>query len=164
MPPQNQPARSADEQLSIVDTLAAQTFPEGKGQSRTEHGWGGPGYHIAILRATQDFWDDRSPEVVEPAVQELESDLTAIASALTGRWGDPITVDLWPYLGLDNPDYPNIEPAPEPMRSLCNVAASMLVWRIPSTSRWLGLTIGQGDRELPFELLAAVGQESSFPH
>ncbi|MFI0964175.1 hypothetical protein ACH4S8_22590 [Streptomyces sp. NPDC021080] len=163
MPHRNQPAGSADEQLSIIDTLIAQPFPEGKGDVKTEHGWSGAGFHMAVLRETQDFWEDRSPEIVEPAVQELEVDLTALAGILTGRWGDPTTVDLWPYLGLDDPDYPDTEPAPEPLLSLCGLAANLLAWRIPSTGRWLGLTIGQADREFPFELLAAVGGESSFP-
>ncbi|MET8854589.1 hypothetical protein [Streptomyces sp. NPDC004579] len=163
MPPQNQPVGSTDQQLSIIDTLIAQPFPEGKGHTRSENGWGGPGFHIAILRETQDFWEDRSPEVVEPAEQELEVDLTSLTGILTERWGDPATVDLGRYLGLDDPDYPNTEPAPEPLLSLCGYAANLLVWRIPSTGRWLGLTIGQGDPELPIQLFAAVGQESSFP-
>ncbi|MFD5813081.1 hypothetical protein [Streptomyces sp. NPDC127038] len=163
MPPQNQSASSTDEQLSIIDTLIAQPFPEGKGDTKTEHGWGGAGFHIAVLRATQDFWDDRSSEIVEPAVQELEVDLTALAGILTERWGDPTAVDLWLYLGLDDPDYPNTEPAPEPLSSLSGLAINLLAWRIPSTGRWLGLTIGQGDREFPFELLAAVSEGSSFP-
>ena len=105
----------------------------------------------------------RAPGDSESALQELEVNLTAVADVLTERWGDPITVDLWPYLGLDDPDYPNTEPAPEPLSSLCGLAVSMLAWRIPSAGRWLGLTIGQVDTEFPFELLAAVGEESSFP-
>jgi hypothetical protein len=67
-----------------------------------------------------------------------------------------------PYLGLDSPDYPDIE-APEPLNFLCNLAGSMQVWQMPSTGRWLGLTIGQVDRELPLELLVAVGEASTFP-
>ncbi|WP_416986100.1 hypothetical protein [Streptomyces sp. T028] len=160
--PHEKPPGSAEEQLSIVDALITQPFPEEKGRSKTEHGWGGPGYHIAVLRASQDFWEDRSPEIVEPAVQELEVDLAAVAEALTERWGSPATVDLWQYLGFDDPDYPDVE-VPEPLCSLSSLAVNMLVWPVPATGRWLGLTIGQGDRELPFELLAAVGEESSLP-
>lgn len=86
-----------------------------------------------------------------------------MAAVLSKRWGDPTTVDLWPYLGLDDPDYPDTEPVPEPLFSLCGLAVSMLAWRIPSTDRWLGLMIGQVDTEFPFELLASVGEEASFP-
>jgi hypothetical protein len=32
----------------------------------------------------------------------------------------------------------------------------MQVWLHPESGRWLALTIGQGDKELPLELLAAV--------
>ncbi|WP_329299725.1 hypothetical protein OG410_15750 [Streptomyces sp. NBC_00659] len=163
MPLQNQPAGSTREQLSIIDTLITQPFPEGKGDMKTELGWGGAGFHIAILRATQDFWGDRTPGDSEAALQELEVELTAVAAVLSKRWGDPTTVDLWPYLGLDDPDYPDTEPVPEPLFSLCGLAVSMLAWRIPSTDRWLGLMIGQVDTEFPFELLASVGEEASFP-
>ncbi|TGB16084.1 hypothetical protein [Streptomyces sp. MZ04] len=72
-------------------------------------------------------------------------------------------VDLWPYLGLDDPDYPDIEEAPEPLGSLSMLAGSMRTWQVPSTGRWLGLAIGQVDRELPFELLAAVSEASTPP-
>jgi hypothetical protein len=34
----------------------------------------------------------------------------------------------------------------------------MQVWRHPASGRWLALAIGQGDKELPLELLAAVGE------
>jgi hypothetical protein len=60
-------------------------------------------------------------------------------------------------------DYPDIEEAPEPLGLLCMLAGSMQMWQVPSTGRWLGLTIGQVDRELPFELLAAVGEASTLP-
>ncbi|MDR6981256.1 hypothetical protein J2X68_007998 [Streptomyces sp. 3330] len=162
MPIQDRTAGSHEEQLAIIDACISLPFPEGKGESRTDHGWSGPGYHLAVLRVTQDFWDDRSPEVVEPIERELEADLAALAETLTGRWGSPVTVDLSPYLGSDDPGDPGAE-APEPLCSLSVLAGDLLAWRVPSTGRWLGLTIGQGDRELPFELLAAVGEESSCP-
>jgi hypothetical protein len=92
----------------------------------------------------------------------LEADLTALVTVLTGRWGSPTMVDLWPYLGLDNPDCSDIEP-PEPLGSLCKPAGGMQMWQVPSIDRWLGLTIGQVDREFPFELLVAVGEASTLP-
>ncbi|MEV7388325.1 MULTISPECIES: hypothetical protein [unclassified Streptomyces] len=155
-------AGSTEEQLSIIDDLTALPFPEHEGHSNTQHGWGGPGYHVAVLRQSRDFWDVPDPETVTAAEEELETDLSALVTVLAGRWGSPTEVDLWPYLGLDHPDYPNIE-APEPLCSLCNLAGSMRMWQVPSTDRWLGLTIGQVDREFPFELLAAVGEASTLP-
>ncbi|WP_316528687.1 hypothetical protein [Kitasatospora brasiliensis] len=37
------------------------------------------------------------------------------------------------------------------------------VWRVPSTGRWVGLTVAQTDRELPFELLTPIGDDSCLP-
>ncbi|MEV0537669.1 hypothetical protein [Kitasatospora sp. NPDC050463] len=148
-------------QLSIIDELSALPFPEQDGKPGIGGGWGGPGHHVAVLRESQDFWDDRSEEIVEAAEKELELDLEALAVVLTARWGSPTTVDLWPYLGFDNPD-PEFM-TPEPLGFLCNVAGSMRLWQPPSSGRWLALAIGQADRELPFQLLTAIGEASSLP-
>ncbi|MGW1541336.1 hypothetical protein ACWCPM_14055 [Streptomyces sp. NPDC002309] len=161
MPNQPWSAGSTEEQLSIIDALIALPFPEQEGQSETQHGRSGAGYHIAALRRSRDFWDVPDLETVTAAEVELEADLTALVTVLAGRWGSPTVVDLWPYLGLDNPDCPDIE-APEPLVSLCNLAGSMQMWQVPSTGRWLGLIVGQGDREFPIELLAAVGEAATL--
>ncbi|MFD0406990.1 hypothetical protein [Kitasatospora sp. NPDC127116] len=95
------------------------------------------------------------------AERELEADLHALTAVLADRWGDPATVELWPYLGFDDPDPESA--APEPLGFLCNVASTMRVWWLPSGGRWLALAVGQADPEFPFELLAAVGEESSLP-
>ncbi|MGV9253248.1 hypothetical protein [Streptomyces sp. NPDC003697] len=121
-----------------------------------------PRCHIAAFRRSRDFWDVPDPETVTAAEEELEADLTAMVTVLAGRWGSPTVVDLWPYLGLDKPDYPDMK-APERLGSLCHLAGSMQMWQVPSTGRRLGLTIGQVDRELPFELLAAVGEAFTLP-
>ncbi|MFI2073822.1 hypothetical protein [Streptomyces triculaminicus] len=162
MPSQHHPTGSSDDQLSIIDELTALPFPQQEGdRPGTNGGLSGPGYHLAVLRRSRDFWDDRSEEIVEAAEKELEADLDVLAAALTGRWGTPATVDLWPYLGFDDPDPDRT--APEPLGYLCNVAGSMQVWRLPSCDRWLALAVGQADPELPFELIAAVGEASSLP-
>jgi hypothetical protein len=46
----------------------------------------------------------------------------------------------------------------EPINFLSQLAGSMQAWPHEDSGRWLALTIGQGDKELPLELLAAVGQ------
>jgi hypothetical protein len=165
MPSQKRSTGSADTHLSIIDELTASPFPDREGRQRGRQGngggWGGPGYLVAVLRASQDFWNDRSEEIVEAAEQELESDLAALAAILTARWGSGETVDLWPYLGTDGTDPAHV--APEPLGFLSNLTDSMQVWRLPSSGRWLALAVGQADRELPFELLAAVGETSSLP-
>ncbi|GAA3033773.1 hypothetical protein GCM10010519_69790 [Streptomyces lactacystinicus] len=148
-------------QLSIVDELSILPFPEREVRPGTDRRWGGPGHHVAVLGESRDFWEDRSEEIVEAAERELEADLHALTAVLADRWGDPATVELWPYLGFDDPDPESA--APEPLGFLCNVAGTMRVWWLPSGGRWLALAVGQADPEFPFELLAAVGEESSLP-
>ncbi|WP_328761693.1 MULTISPECIES: hypothetical protein [unclassified Streptomyces] len=153
-------AGAADAHLSAVDDLIARPFPEQKVPQGKEGRSGGPGYHLAVLRESQDFWDNRSEQVVEAAERELEAALAALAKSLTSRWGSPETVDLWPYLGFDDPD-PKYS-APEPLVFLCNVAGSMQVWRLPDSDRLLALAIGQADPEYPLQLIAAVGVASAL--
>ncbi|MFE7392377.1 hypothetical protein [Streptomyces sp. NPDC057582] len=160
MSPQRQSASSSDERLSIIDSLSALPFLDEEGRPGMGGQWGGPGFHLAVLRESQDFWEDRSNEIVEPAERELEADLAGLAAVLTGRWGAPETIDLWPYLGFDNPD-PDFR-AREPLAFLCGVAGNMRVWRLPNSERWIGLALGQADPEWPFQLLAAVGEAASL--
>ncbi|MER5996875.1 hypothetical protein [Streptomyces viridosporus] len=160
MPPQHQSAGPADEQLSIIDNLSSLPFPEVEGRPGPDGQWGGPGFHLAVLRESRDFWEDRSTKIVEAAEQELEANLAALAVILTKRWGAPEAVDLWPYLGLDDPD-PDVTTR-EPLSFLCSVAGSMQMWRLPNSERWIGLAIGQADPEWQFQLLAAVGEASSL--
>jgi hypothetical protein len=132
---------------SIVDDLFSLPFPRDETPDRS----GGPGYHLRVLRASQDFWDDRDEEIVEAAEEEIDAAFQALVTALTARWGDPETIDLEPYLWSE-------DPAPEPIIRLCQLSGSMLVWRRPEAGRWLALTVGQADPEFPIELLAAVGE------
>lgn len=161
MPSQHQGPVSAGDQLSIIDSLVTRPFPEREEKPGREGRWGGPGYHVAVLRESRDFWEDRSQEVVEAAERELEEDLAEAARTLTGRWGSPDIVDLWPYLGFDRPDRDLA--APQPLLFLSCVASTMQVWRPADSGRWLALAVGQADPEWPFQLLAAVGEASSLP-
>ncbi|MFF0392832.1 hypothetical protein ACFYS8_29630 [Kitasatospora sp. NPDC004615] len=160
MASQHRPTGFTEAQLSLIDELSARPFPEHEERPGTAGGWGGPGYRVAVLRESRDFWEDRSAETVDAAEEELAADLDALATVLTARWGSPRTVELWPYLGFDHPDPEFV--APEPLGFLSNVAASMRLWQPPSSGRWLALAIGQADRELPFELIAAFGEACSW--
>ena len=51
---------------------------------------------------------------------------------------------------------------PEPLNTLCQQASSMQAWPLPGNGRWLALAIAQEDKELPVELLAAVGEASAY--
>ncbi|MFI2783724.1 hypothetical protein [Streptomyces sp. ALB3] len=120
---------------------------------------GGPGRHPLVLMASRDFWDDRSRELVEPAQLEIEAESSALAGALSERWGEPESVGLRPYLERDE----GVDAAPEPVRRLSNLAGSMQVWRAPGASRRLGLAVGQADPQFPVRLLAAVGETATLP-
>lgn len=145
------------ERIALVDRVLGLPFPQGDEAEDSGVRSSGPGHHLLILRASEDFWDARAEEVVEPAEEEIEAEFSAVATALTERWGEPETIDLWPWLAAEDSSE-TAAPAPEPLGQLCNLAGSMQVWRIPGTGRWLGLTVGQADPEFPIWLLAAVGE------
>ncbi|MFF4694090.1 hypothetical protein [Streptomyces sp. NPDC001307] len=141
-----------EEYLALIDELLAQPFPEANFHDDT--GWGGPEHRVRILRASQEFWDDDDGQAAREADADLRAYLDALIAALTARWGEPLVVDLLPYLraGLEG------EAVSEPINCLSQLAGSMQAWPRREPGRWLGLAIGQGDKELPLELLAAVGQ------
>ncbi|WP_031083981.1 hypothetical protein [Streptomyces sp. NRRL WC-3549] len=147
--------------LALIDDALALPFPAGEESEDNGVRSSGPGHHLLILRAGPDFWDDRSTERVEASEEEIEAEFSAVATALTERWGEPETVELWPYLEED------ATPAPEPLGQLSNLAGSMQLWRPPAGGpeggRWLGLAVGQADPEFPIWLLAAVGEVSALP-
>ncbi|MFB7946808.1 hypothetical protein ACFC6L_18065 [Kitasatospora phosalacinea] len=152
------PESVAAERMAVVERLCALPFPAAAGQYWAPGGWGGPGFHLLVLQESQDFWDGRGPGVVEPAEQEIEDAERALAALLTARWGAPETVDLWRYEDATDP-----VPLPEPLEFLGMLSGSALVWRLPGAVRWVGLSIGQGDPELPIQLLLAVGEVSALP-
>jgi hypothetical protein len=136
------------DQLAIVDRLLTQPFP-GTGTQEGPRS-SGPGFHVYVLRAGREFWDDRSEEVVAPAQAEIDAAFQDLAAELTARWGEPQTVDLEPCLWAE-------DEVPEPMSHISMFSLNMLVWRPPDAVRWVGLAVGQGDPELAIELLLAVG-------
>ncbi|MDP9864323.1 MULTISPECIES: hypothetical protein [Streptosporangium] len=139
---------TTEDRLAVVDDLLALPFPgEGTREGRRSSG---PGHHVCVLQASRDFWDDRSEETVEAAEEEIDTALQALVATLTTRWGEPETIDLWPYLRGE-------DPAPEPMITLCQLSGTMLLWRL-ETGRWIALAVGQADPEFPIELLAAVAE------
>ncbi|URM96308.1 hypothetical protein LUW76_19340 [Actinomadura madurae] len=139
------------DQLAIVDDLLTAPFRD---QDEWTHGgFSGPGRHVVVLQASQDFWESRDSDVVEAAEAQIEAALQALVEVLTARWGTPDQVDLGPYLWSE-------DPAPEPMGQLSQLGHDMLVWRPPETGRWVGLSVGQADPEFPIELRAAVADAS----
>lgn len=136
----------------MIDELLAQPFPGANFCNDT--GYGGPEHRVRILRASQEFWDDDDGEAACAAEAELRAYLDALIAALTARWDEPLVVDLLPYLRASLEG----EAVSEPINRLSRLAGSMQAWPHRDPGRWLGLAIGQGDKELPLELLAVVGQ------
>ncbi|MFE1288142.1 hypothetical protein [Streptomyces sp. NPDC058751] len=127
-----------EEHLAMIDELLTQPFPEK--EFRDDTGYGGPEYRVRVLRASQQFWDDHDGQAWVEAEAELRACLDALAVTLTTRLGNPLVVDLWPYL------------------STC---ISVRAWPLRDRDRWLALGHGQDDKETPWELLAAVGRPSA---
>jgi hypothetical protein len=113
--------------------------------------------------------DNRGEETVEVAEAEIDAAFQALVTEPTARWGEPEPIDLSPYLDRGLVPQPTIDrlgrrtaaeqdPVPEPINRLCGLSSTMLRWRPPESGRWIALTVGQQDPELPIELLAAVGE------
>ncbi|TJZ59266.1 hypothetical protein FCH28_04020 [Streptomyces piniterrae] len=139
-----------DEYLTAIDRLRLRDFPAQPGCAAMVES--GPGFHIADLRVSGDFWDADLTEVAA-ALDEFEAELTALVQALSLRWGPPGILDLGAHLERSAMGIP-VRP---PLDSLCGYVPQMYGWRV--AGRWVGVGVGQGDRELPFQLLVAVGEE-----
>ncbi|WP_042412567.1 hypothetical protein [Streptacidiphilus anmyonensis] len=135
--------------LAAIDALLAQPFP----QAAAKDGSSGPGHLVLTLRQSREFWDDVDDAASSAAYAEFEAELAALAATLTARWGEPGAVDLLPFLraGLEG------EHVPEPLDLLSQYVGRMQVWTPRGGTRWLALAVGQWDKELPVELVAAVG-------
>ncbi|MEW1748630.1 hypothetical protein ACIQU1_09495 [Streptomyces angustmyceticus] len=138
-----------DVYLGTIDRLRLREFPAVPGRSAMVES--GPGFHIAGLRVSQEFWDADPAEVTE-AAEDFEAELTALAAALSLRWGEPRTIELAGHLERTARGLP-VRP---PLDTLCGYVPRMHGWRVQG--RWIGVGVGQGGPELPFQLLAAVGE------
>jgi hypothetical protein len=135
--------------LATIDLLCARDFPAEHG--RTDVGTGGPGYHIAELQTSGDFWEDDGTEREETEAQ-YECDRDGLGERLTERWGAPDVISLESTFERAQDG----EDIPEPWASLSSHVPNVQLWRRPKTGRWIALGVSQWDKELPFQLLATV--------
>ncbi|MET9383215.1 hypothetical protein ABZY09_19615 [Streptomyces sp. NPDC002928] len=135
--------------LATIDLLCTRDFPPEHG--RTDIGTGGPGYVIAELQTSGDFWEDDGTEREETAAQ-YEFDRDGLTERLTERWAAPQMFSLASVLDRVMDD----EDIPEPWASLSGHVPDLHLWRTPGAERWLALGVSQWDKELPFQLLAVV--------
>ncbi|APE20272.1 MULTISPECIES: hypothetical protein [Streptomyces] len=110
---------------------------------------GGPDFHLLELATSEEFWEDDGTR--RPIVEEqYEAERDGLTALLTGRWGAPTELDLWPVLERSMAG----ESIPEPWSTLSSHTPDLRLWRVDG--RWIGLGVSQWDKELPFQLLAVV--------
>lgn len=135
--------------LATIDLLCVRDFPAAHG--RTDVGTGGPGYLIAELQTSDDFWEDDGTRREETGTQ-YEYDRDGLTERLTARWGAPGRVSLASVLVRTVDD----EDIPEPWATLSGHVPDLHLWRPPGVERWVALGVSQWDKELAFQLLAVV--------
>ncbi|WP_455359542.1 hypothetical protein [Streptomyces sp. SYSU K21746] len=133
--------------LATIDLLRTREFPSTRG--RSDVGSSGPGYHLAELSTSEEFWEDDGTGRAA-AEDQYAAECAALAQVLSVRWGEPQVFSLWSLLvrGTEG------EQIPEPWDQLSGTVAHVHLWRVEE--RWLALGVAQWDRELPFQLIAAI--------
>ncbi|MFE0512733.1 hypothetical protein [Streptomyces sp. NPDC058964] len=134
--------------LAVIERLCAREFPVADG--RTDVGTGGPGYLIAELQTSGDFYEDDGAEREQTEAQ-YEADRDALAERLADRWGP---ADVFSLEGAFRRGLEGEEPT-EPWATLASHVPDVHLWRA-EPGRWVALGVSQWDTELPFQLLAVV--------
>jgi hypothetical protein len=134
--------------LAVIDRLCAREFPVAHG--RTDSGTGGPGYLIAELQTSGDFYEDGGAGR-EETEEQYEADRDALGERLAERWGPADAFSLFAVFqrGMEG------EEMDEPWGTLAAHVPDVHLWRAEN-GRWIALGISQWDDELPFQLLAVV--------
>ncbi|WP_405857046.1 hypothetical protein OG407_10130 [Streptomyces sp. NBC_01515] len=136
---------------ATIDLLCTRDFPAEHG--RTDVGTGGPGYHIAELQTSGDFWEDGGTEREETEAQ-YEIDRDGLGERLIARWGASQVISLAGAFERSQGG----EDIPEPWASLSAHVPDVHLWKSPETGRWIALGVSQWDKELPFQLLAVIAE------
>lgn len=135
--------------LDALDELLARPFPTKF--SITTDGFGGPTCHVVDLEFSRDFWEDSERDQIEVVWDEYEDKARVLADALDARHGAHRTVALGPYFERAIAG----EDLPEPLDHLSGLVVHLHVWTL--AERWLAVGVGQQDKELPIQLIAAIG-------
>ncbi|MFB6839189.1 hypothetical protein [Streptomyces sp. NPDC056361] len=123
--------------LATIDLLRARGFD------------GSPGFHLAEPATGEEFREDDGTrrEAVE---EQYEAERDGPAVLLTRRWGPPGRLVLGPVLERSMEG----EPIPQPWSTLSCHTPDLSPWTADGAR--IGLGVSQGDRELPFQLLAVA--------
>ncbi|MFF5506324.1 hypothetical protein [Streptomyces roseolus] len=133
--------------LSELDLLRSRAFPASPERSGDLDS--GPGYHVAALATSEDFWET-GPDRRETVEEQYEAERDGVTAVLTARWGEPDRMSLWSLHARSTEG----EELPGPWGDLCAHVPDLVLWRVGA--RWIGLGVSQLDKELPFQLLAVV--------
>ncbi|MEV8318565.1 hypothetical protein AB0Q95_30870 [Streptomyces sp. NPDC059900] len=151
---------STAQHLAAIDLLRSREFPAEHG--RSQDGDGGPGYRIAELMTSDDFWEDDGTRW-EATADQYEAERDGLSVLLVDRWGAPQIFSLESLFertpGDGGEEWSSGDDAageeiPEPWNSLSSSVPDLHLWR--ADGRWIALGVSQWDRELPFQLLAVV--------
>jgi hypothetical protein len=141
---------STAQHLATIELLRARGFPPRRGRSGAITS--GPGYHLAALSTSEDFWDDdgsRRPD----AEDQYEAECAALAERLSERWGAAQIFSLRSVLirGMEG------EEIPQPWSELSCSVPYLNLWR--AAGRWIAVGVSQWDTELAYQLMAVVTEQ-----
>ncbi|MFJ9776725.1 hypothetical protein ACIRVF_36755 [Kitasatospora sp. NPDC101157] len=147
--------------LARIDGLLADPHPFPPEDTDHATGRAGPGYRVEELYVSRAFFDgedgddDEDGQACDREHHLAQARLDALAREFTTRWGSPQAVDLFSYLRASSD---RDHQAPEPVALLCQQAVTLHVWPLPGGRRWIGLSVGQADKELPVVLHTTLAE------
>jgi hypothetical protein len=135
--------------VDVVEALIRRPFAERS--YRAGEASGGPDWHMVDLQVSRDFWEDSERDRIEVVWDQYEEKAQRLAGVLDERHGAHRVVEMAPYFerGMEGED------VPEPFDNLSNFVVRLHVWTL--ADRWLGIGVGQHDKELPIQLVAVTG-------
>jgi hypothetical protein len=133
---------------TFIEALLALPFPAEESTAETREGRiaSGPGFHIASVATSDDFWDDEDGSRSRAAYAELDTLRSGLVEALSEAWGPPRRERFWP------------SPGPLGVELLNS-------WGLDAADIWVRgdrvccVEISQVDKEFAMELVVAVGSD-----
>ncbi|WP_225849693.1 hypothetical protein [Streptomyces sp. HPF1205] len=151
--------------LAEVDRLRRLPFPARRGHRGTVVS--GPGFHLAALAVSEDLHDPHGadPGRAAHAEDDFRAWCQALVELLSARWGEPETLDLYPFLERRTAGGPTAGASPEgrpppPLDELCGFVPEVYGWRVGD--RWTAVGVGQGERGLPLQLVVATADRAVY--
>ncbi len=147
------PPVDLDGSLTLAEELVQRVYPPQRITRYVGPGMdvSGPGYHIVSVAVSDDFWEE-SAERWEEVWDHFETKRAGLVAALTAIWGLP----------HPRPFHNDLDRAirGEPLPPLAEVLVEFVVdadtWY--RHGRSVCVSLGQWDKELPIQLVLAVGE------